>query len=63
VRISQVEGGNKLAHKLLQMGIAPGSYTRVLRKAPFGGPVLIEVDGLEIALSREIAAKVMVEEI
>jgi len=44
------------------MGIAPGTYTRVIRKAPFGGPVLIEVDGMEIALSREIAAKVMVEE-
>ena len=57
-----MQGGNKLAHKLLQMGIVPGTYTRMIRKAPFGGPVLIEVDGMEIALSREIAAKVMVEE-
>ena len=59
--ILRVEGGNSIEYKLLQMGITPGTQTRVKRKAPFGGPLLMEVNGLEVALSREIAAKIWVE--
>ena len=61
VRILRVEGGKSIEFKLLQMGISPGTQTRVKRKAPFGGPLLMEVNGLEVALSREIAAKIWVE--
>ena len=61
VRILRVEGGKSIEFKLLQMGISPGTKTRVKRKAPFGGPLLMEVNGLEVALSREIAAKIWVE--
>ena len=34
---------------------------RVVRMAPLGGPILIEVNGREIALGREIAEKILVE--
>ena len=61
VRILRVEGGKSIEFKLLQMGISPGTQTRVKRKAPFVGPLLMEVNGLEVALSREIAAKIWVE--
>ena len=61
VKITRVEGGNSIEYKLLQMGITPGTQTRVIRRAPFGGPLLMEVNGLEVALSREVAARIWVE--
>jgi len=61
VKILRVEGGKSIEFKLLQMGITPGTQTRVKRKAPFGGPLLMEVNGLEVALSREVAANIWIE--
>jgi len=61
VRVISIEGGESVAERLGQLGIFPGAVAQVVRKAPFGGPVLVEVNGLEIALSRNIASKVLVE--
>ena len=60
VRLSLMEGRRLLA-KLNQMGIRPGDSMRVLRIAPMGGPVLIEVNGREVALGRGVAEKIFVE--
>jgi len=46
---------------LRQLGLIPGDDARVLRHAPLGGPVLVEVDGRSIALGRGVASKVVVE--
>ena len=61
VRIASFSGGAGLEHKLRQLGLVPGDTARVLRFAPLGGPVLIEVEGRSIALGRGVAAKVIVE--
>ena len=61
VRILSFRGGIGLEHKLRQLGLVPGDNARVLRQAPLGGPVLVEVDGRSIALGRGIASKVVVE--
>jgi ferrous iron transport protein A len=61
VRIASFNGGIGLEHKLRQLGLVPGDTARVLRFAPLGGPILIEVDGRSIALGRGVAAKVIVE--
>ena len=61
VKIISIEGGESITMRLSQMGITPGAFAQVIRKAPFGWPVLIEINGLEIALSSKIASKVMVE--
>lgn len=62
VKIVGFEGGRVLEHKLRQLGLLPGELVRVLRLAPLGGPVLIEVCGREIALGRGVASKITVEE-
>jgi ferrous iron transport protein A len=62
VRIKNFTGGEGLEHKLRQLGLLPGDYTRILRYAPMGGPVLIDVRGRSIALGRGIASKVVVED-
>lgn len=63
VRIIKIQGGAGLDLKLQSIGLMLGVTARIKRQAPFGGPVLLEVNGREIALGRGIAEKVEVEEI
>ena len=63
IRIQSFEGGKALASKLRQYGLFIGDQARVLRVGAFAGPVLLEVNGREIALGRGIAAKIFVEAI
>ena len=63
IRLIGFETGSDLEGKLRQLGILPGDLARVLRHAPLGGPVLIEINGREIALGERIASKVLIEEI
>ncbi|MCP4475954.1 MAG: ferrous iron transporter A [Gammaproteobacteria bacterium] len=43
-------------HKLLAMGLIPGAIFRVVRKAPLGDPVEIEIKGFLLSLrAKEIA--------
>ena len=63
VRIHSFTGGKGLDLKLRQYGLFAGDEARLLRLAPFGGPLLIEINGREIALGRGVAAAVQVESI
>jgi len=51
----------RLRSKLMQYGLHTGDYVRVLRRAPLGGPLLLEVNSREIALGRAVAEKILVE--
>jgi len=61
VKFSSLENIASLSAKLKQYGLYKGDFLSVIRIAPLGGPVLIEVNGREIALGREIAEKILVE--
>lgn len=61
VRVIDFAGGFNLRSKLVQYGIYPGDCLHLLRKAPFGGPLLVECNQREIALGRGIADKIIVE--
>ena len=61
VRINSVEGGHGCITRLNRFGLYPGDLARVVRRAPFGGPVLLEVRGMEIALGRSLARCILVE--
>jgi ferrous iron transport protein A len=56
-------GGKGVASKLRQLGLCPGRKTKVLRYAPMGGPVMVEVGGRSVAIGRGIAARIEVEKI
>jgi ferrous iron transport protein A len=61
IRIESFDTGAGLAAKLRQLGLVPGDIAKVIRHAPFKGPILIEIHGREIALGRRIAAKIQVK--
>jgi DtxR family Mn-dependent transcriptional regulator len=46
---------------LAELGIRPGARLRVVGTRPFGGPLLVEVDGREHALGEELSQKMRVE--
>lgn len=61
VRIIEYRGGRRISYKLRQLGLTPGREIKILRYAPLGGPVMVDVEGRSIAIGRGIAARVQVE--
>jgi ferrous iron transport protein A len=47
--------------RLAQLGFLPGNKVRIIRSAPFHGPLLLDVEGREIVLGRRVASRIMVE--
>ena len=52
---------DRLAVKLIDMGLLPGKEIKLLFKAPFGDPIAIDVQGYTLALRRKEAALIDVE--
>ncbi len=48
---------------LHSLGIFEGLSTVVNSKMPFGGPIIITVGKRQVALGKEVAEKIMVEEV
>jgi DtxR family transcriptional regulator, Mn-dependent transcriptional regulator len=44
-----------------QRGIRPGTRVRLIGREPFGGPLMVEVEGREHALGEELARKMRVQ--
>jgi ferrous iron transport protein A len=63
VRVVDFHGGRGMEARLTQLGFLPGNKIRVIRTAPFRGPLLIDVEGREIVLGRGIAHHILVEKI
>lgn len=51
----------KLQDKLAGHGMFIGDRLRVLREAPLKGPFMIDLNGRQIALGREVVKKILVE--
>ncbi len=50
-----------LRQRLMELGITIGSEIRVIRKAPFGGPIEISVRGYRLSLRRTEARIVLID--
>ena len=60
-RVILIEGGHGVWSHLNTLGIHIGDWLTVVERAPFRGPVLVEVNGTRVAIGRAIASKVRVE--
>ena len=61
LRILLISGGWDVRRSFNQMGIQPGDRVRVLRRAPFGGPLMIDNRGTQVAVGKQLAEKIRVE--
>ena len=51
----------QLKRRIMDMGITPGVEVKVIKVAPLGDPVEINVRGYELSLRKEEAARIEVE--
>jgi ferrous iron transport protein A len=56
-----INGGRGVRSHLNTLGIHVGDWVTILEKAPFRGPVLVEVHGTRFAIGRGLAAKISVD--
>jgi ferrous iron transport protein A len=61
LRILLITGGWEVRRSFNQIGIQPGDRVRVLRRAPFGGPLEIDNKGTHVAVGKQLAEKIRVE--
>lgn len=58
--VVEVGGDHGANRRLAHLGIQVGAKVHVVRAAPLGGPVLVEVHGGTVAVGRGLARKVSV---
>lgn len=51
-----------LAQRLMHMGVIPGGLVECVHRSPAGDPTVYRMDGLEIALRRETAQQIEIEQ-
>ena len=62
LKVLQV-GESALKQRLMSMGLIPGTKITVLRSAPLGDPIAIGIRSYNLALRREDAEQIEVEQI
>ena len=60
VQVTGVAARNRVAWRLMELGLFSGAQVQVLRRAPFGGPLHVRVGDSELSLRRDEAALVNV---
>lgn len=49
-RVDSLGGDLRLRRRLLEMGLCPGTEVRLLRRAPLGDPLVVDVRGYQLSL-------------
>lgn len=60
-KILAVRGRGPLRRRLLDMGITPGTFVKVVKTAPFGDPIVISLRGYELSIRKHDARMITVE--
>lgn len=58
-RITGLTGAGDVRRRLMEMGLTPGTLLRVVRFAPLGDPIDVEVRGYHLSLRKHEAGQVM----
>ena len=61
LRIVLISGGWEVRRSFNQIGIQPGDRVRVLRHAPFGGPLVLDNQGTRVAVGKQLAEQIRVQ--
>jgi ferrous iron transport protein A len=61
LKVCTILGGWEIRRSFNQIGIHTGDRIRVIRRAPFGGPLVIDNQGTRVAVSKQLAEKIKVE--
>ncbi|MCS7080513.1 MAG: ferrous iron transport protein A [Chloracidobacterium sp.] len=59
-RVERVRGGRAIVQRLQEMGMTTGVMVKVIRVAPLGDPLEVELRGYRLSLRKDEAAAVEV---
>ncbi len=62
-KVVAVNGNNAITKRLMEMGVVPGVSVRVIKSAPFGDPLEIRVRGYHLAMRKNEADTIEVNEV
>jgi Fe2+ transport system protein FeoA len=62
-RVMSVNGGADIVGRLRAMGVLPGAVVTKKSAMPAGGPVVLEREGTQFAVGRDMADSIVVEPI
>ena len=54
-KVKSLKTNDEFSNRLSEMGLILGSFVRVVKKSPFGGPVQIKLNDYYIAIRKEDA--------
>lgn len=60
-KVLSIGESGPLKRRIMDMGITPGVSVKVIKTAPLGDPVEINVRGYELSLRKEEAARIEVQ--
>jgi len=60
--VKNVAGSGPVSKRLMEMGVVPGVWIRVVKTAPFGDPIEIRLKGYNLAMRRNEAETIEVAE-
>lgn len=56
--VDRLETSGAVLYKLMELGLWPGEKVTLIRRAPLGDPLVIELMGYRLALRRHDAARI-----
>ena len=59
-KIKLLDNKNLSKLRLAEMGLMPGVQVRMIKKTPFGGPVLIKINNYYLTLRKEDASFIFI---
>lgn len=62
-KVLTVNGDSPITKRLMEMGIVPGVFVRMIKSAPFGDPLEICVRGYHLAMRKNEADTIEVQNI
>lgn len=62
-KILAVNGEGVLRHRLLEMGIIPGTIVKITKMAPLGDPIQIHIRSYELSIRKDDALLIEVSEV
>lgn len=59
--VERITGPQPFVRRLLSLGVAPGCDVRVVRQAPLGDPIQVEIGRLQLSIRRVEAGQVLLQ--
>ena len=60
-RVTSVGTSGSMKRRIMDMGVTPGVEIKVIKVAPLGDPIEVNVRGYELSLRKDEAAQILVE--